>query len=78
MREKICCPGRSSPFCLGMTDYNNCCGVSEPKYKKFSLSKKKLEKVKPLLVANRYRSDAFRYAQLKVSIGHYDLYRCNF
>ena len=45
--EKIRCPGSSSPFCLGMTDYN-CCGVPEPKRKKLSLSKKKPEKPKPL------------------------------
>ena len=45
--EKICCPGSLSPFCLGMTDYN-CCGAPEPKRKKLSLSKKKLEKPKPL------------------------------
>ena len=42
--DKICCSGSSSPFCLGITDYN-CCGVPEPKRKKLSLSKKP----KPLL-----------------------------
>lgn len=46
--EKICCPGSSLLFCLGMTDYN-CCGIPEPKCKKLSLSKKKKpEKLKPL------------------------------
>jgi len=38
--ENIPCPGSSSPFCLGMTEYN-CCGVPEPKRKKLSLQKKK-------------------------------------
>ena len=49
MSKRICCPGTSLPFCLGMTDYN-CCGIPEPKRKKLSLSKKKpeLEKPKPL------------------------------
>ena len=50
--EKICCPGSSSPFCLGMTDYN-CCGVPDPKRKKL---KKKPEKPKPLSPSSRFNT----------------------
>ena len=53
--EKICCLGSSSTFCLGMTNYN-CCGVPEPKHKKLSLSKKKLEKPKPLMPFSHFNT----------------------
>ena len=45
---KICCSGSSSPFCLGMTDYN-CCGIPEPK-------RKKLKKPKPLLPSAHFNT----------------------
>lgn len=53
MSKKICCTGSLSQFYLGMTDYN-CCGVPEPKRKKLSLLKKKLEKLKSLLLFARF------------------------
>ena len=52
MSEKFCCPGSSSPYCLGMTDYN-CCGVPEPKRKKL---KNKPEKPKPLSPSSRFNT----------------------
>jgi len=45
--KKICCSGSWLPFCLGMMDYN-CCDIPDPKREKLNLSKKKLEKPKPL------------------------------
>ena len=47
--KRICCPGTSSPFCLGMTDYN-CCDIPEPKCKKLTRTWRSQSHYRHLLV----------------------------